>query len=350
MNSLTTAALNNSTTSTTYHRSTALPALAQLPLNWNSSVEDFADTAGDYFDDDGRLILLSTNGTANFWSLPGDLSTKYLLNAGTSLVLFSGLFALGGIALFTLYHAAYFGDFAVRKKREIADHGSGLFGPPDGRSEGSFESSPTNFTALYALDVNWCALRLACELSARAASALTDDEKHLMMYFRSVITEPGLRAMSVPTLYYGFASYLGFRAKTANECATLYPKCPFSSQEMLRIYSSEKRAPGAESPRSLRPRKGKILTRFRDRNLDVDDGKSTIMKTLTKYEIQRRNARKERVEYILKRRQNVLRRRRGMKAQNFTSDEDSEDYNADLPEESAPNNASNNEEIRESES
>ena len=50
-----------------------------------------------------------------------------------------------------------------------------------------FEDYPTDFSALYALDSNWCALRLSCELSARASNTLSYDERNLMKYFRFVI-------------------------------------------------------------------------------------------------------------------------------------------------------------------
>ncbi|XP_018011266.1 uncharacterized protein LOC108668541 [Hyalella azteca] len=284
------------------HSSKDLYALGD---SWN---ETSLDAPYEDYDDEGRLILLSTNGTSNFWSFPGDLSTKYLLNAGTASVLFSGFYALAGIALFTLYHAAYFGENAVRRKRAISDDGGSLFGVQPSNFDKSFESSPTNFSALFALDANWCALRLACELSARAAGALTEDERHLMMYFRSVITEPDLRTMPLPSLYYGFASYLGFRSNGDGECANFYPRCPFGANEMLKIYTKEKSAPDQEKSHNFKARAKSVLSRFRDRNLDLNDGKSTILKTLTDYEIQRREARKSRVEHLLKRRQRVMQR------------------------------------------
>lgn len=121
--------------------------------------------------------------------------------------------------------------------------------------------------------------------------------------------------MDAPKLYYGYASYLGFTDGHPSKCQDLYPKCPFTSEKMLHIYASDKsNHDNANQLRRELRKDDDEYQGFKGRFLDTDD--KSIDKhlryheSLTSYERKRRQARKQRVEYLQKRRQNIIDKRK----------------------------------------
>lgn len=138
--------------------------------------------------------------------------------------------------------------------------------------------------------------------------------------------------MASPQLYYGYASYLGFEAGHPSKCRSHYPKCPFSSKKMLQIYTGNGKAFDTTSRKdeendgirggggdrldiayqdTLQDINKQLRDSFQGRFLEVGARRKRYNENLTNYERKRRQARKERVKYLIKRRQNIMQKRNG---------------------------------------
>ena len=87
-------------------------------------------------------------------------------------------FYLIQICYIVIHSHKYFFLFYHRKRRDASREEA------DESVLRELRNFKANFHDIYKSDSNWCGLRLSCELSAKAGSALDEDEKMIISFFK----------------------------------------------------------------------------------------------------------------------------------------------------------------------
>ncbi|XP_066939819.1 uncharacterized protein [Macrobrachium rosenbergii] len=81
-----------------------------------------------------------------------------------------------------------------------------------------------------------CGMRLVCELEATPDEALTQDERLILALFGRAPLPVNFEELNTPKAGFQYAAFVGSKAGSPSECASVFNACPFDRATMIEAF------------------------------------------------------------------------------------------------------------------